>query len=248
MSKPLIGICPSLRPTPVFGTAHFLHTRYVALISGNGALPAILPVVCTREEARELLERVDGLLLTGGNDIDPSEYGQAARRPEQLGPRERTVSDFAYVREARDRGMPALGICLGAQTMNVAFGGALLQHIGEDVPGALQHEAEPDGRSHDHPVRIEPGTALARALGVEEAVVNSFHHQGIGEVAPGFRIAARCPDGIIEAIERVDHPFTIGVHWHPERMPDAETTRRLVRAFVDAARGAWSHVGSHPRA
>ena len=240
MAKPLVGICPSLRPTPVFGTAHFLYTRYVALVANGGALPVILPVVSTREEARELLERVDGLLLTGGEDIDPAHYGQTARMPEKLGLRERTVSDFAFALETKDRGMPVLGICLGAQTMNVAFGGTLLQHIPEDVPGALEHKAEIEGQSPDHLVRIEPGTTLARALGVTEAVVNSFHHQGIGALAPGFRVAARSPDGIIEAIERADHPFYIGVEWQPERMPDSETSRRLLRAFVDATRGAWA--------
>lgn len=240
MSKPLIGICPNLRSTEPFGDAYFLYSRYASLISQSGALPVILPLVGNREEARELLERVEGLVLTGGADIDPKHYGQAARHPDRLAPRERTTSDFAYVREAKDRGMAALGICLGAQTLNVAFGGSLLQHIPEDVPGALEHEDEPEGVSPDHPIRIEPGTILARALGVDSATVNSYHHQGIGEVAAGFRVAARSPDGIIEAIERTDHPFFIGVHWHPERMPESEMTRRLLRAFVDATRGAWA--------
>ena len=122
MPKPLVGICPSLRRTQAFGDAHFLYSRYVAMVAGNGALPVILPVVATREEARELLERVDGLMLTGGTDIDPAHYGQTARRPDQIGPRELTASDIAYAREASDRGMPVLGVCLGAQTMNVAFG------------------------------------------------------------------------------------------------------------------------------
>jgi len=240
MGKPLVGICPSLRVTPAFGTAHFLYTRYVALVANGGALPVILPVVSTRAEARELLERVDGLLLTGGEDIDPTHYGQKARMPEKLALRERTASDFAFALEAKDRGMRLLGICLGMQTMNVAFGGTLHQHIPEDVPGALEHRSEVEGQSPDHEVRIEPGTTLARAVGVTDAVVNSFHHQGIGNVAPGFRVAARSPDGIVEAIERTDHPFYIGVEWHPERMPDSQISRRLMRAFVDATRGAWA--------
>ncbi len=232
MSKPLVGICPNFKE--VGGrNGYFLHPNYAAIVSGSGALPVILPLVGNRQEARELLERVEGLMLTGGADIDPTHYGQAARHPDMVAPRERTESDFAYVREAKDRGMPVLGICLGAQTLNVAFGGTLLQHIPDDVPGALEHE---DGA--EHTIRIEPGTILRGALRVESATVNSYHHQAIGDLAPGFRIAARSPDGIVEAIERTDHPFFIGVHWHPERLSASDTTRKLLRAFVDAARGA----------
>jgi putative glutamine amidotransferase len=232
MARPLIGICPNFKE--VGGrTDYFLNPHYAAIISGSGALPIILPLVDNRQGAREILERVDGLVLTGGADIDPTHYGQSARHPDQIAPRERTGSDFAYAREAKDRGMAVLGICLGAQTLNVAFGGSLLQHIPDDVPGALEHR---DGA--EHAIRIEPGTILARALGVESATVNSFHHQGIGDLAPGFRISARSPDGIIEGIERTDHPFFMGVHWHPERLANSETTRRLLGAFVDATRGA----------
>jgi putative glutamine amidotransferase len=232
MSKPLIGIGPNFKE--VGGrNGYFLYPNYASIISGSGALPVILPLVGNRQEAREILERVEGLMLTGGLDIDPTHYGQTARHPEMVAPRERTVSDISYAQEAKDRGMPVLGICLGAQSLNVAFGGSLLQHIPDDVPGALPHE---DGA--EHLIKIEPGTVLMRTLGVESATVNSFHHQGIGDLAPGFRISARSPDGIIEAIERTDHPFFVGVHWHPERLSTSEITRRLLRGFVDATRGA----------
>ena len=237
MSKPLVGICPNFKE--VGGrNGYFLHPNYAAIVSGSGAIPVLLPLVGNRQEAREVLERVEGLMLTGGADIDPGHYGQAARHPDMIAPRERTESDFAYAREAKDRGMPVLGICLGAQSLNVAFGGSLLQHIPDDVPGALEHR---DGAEHS--IRIEPGTVLARALGMESATVNSYHHQGIGDVAPGFRISARShPDGLVEAIERADHPFFLGVHWHPERLEASDTTRRLLRAFVDATRGVRSAV------
>jgi putative glutamine amidotransferase len=240
MSKPLVGICPSLKSAGVWGDAHYLYSRYVTLVAQGGALPVILPVVATRSEAREIVQRIDGLLLTGGPDIDPARYGQTARFPDRLAIPARTASDLLFVHEAKDRGLPVLGICLGTQTLNVAFGGSLLQHIPEDVPGAMEHEDEPEGTAPEHPIRIEPGTVLRHAIGLESATVNSFHHQGIGELAPGFRIAARSPDGVVEAIERTDHPFFLGVHWHPERMLESEVTRRLLRAFVDAARGAWT--------
>src|SRR5712671_4304146 len=192
MSKPLVGIGPNFKE--VGGrNGYFLQPHYAAIVSGSGALPVILPLVGNRQEAREILERMEGLVLTGGADIDPTHYGQAARHPDMIAPRERTDSDFAYAREAKDRGMPVLGICLGAQTLNVAFGGSLLQHIPDDVPGSLAHE---DGA--EHAIRIEPGTVLARALGMESVMVNSYHHQGIGDLAPGFRVSARSPDGIVE--------------------------------------------------
>ena len=132
MSKPLVGIAPNFK-TIEGATQYALKPNYAKIVSDSGAIPVVLPLVGNRQEARDVLERVQGLLLTGGLDIDPTHYGQAARHPDMIAPRERTESDFAYVREAKDRGLPTLGICLGTQTMNVAFGGTLLQHIPDDV-------------------------------------------------------------------------------------------------------------------
>ncbi|MGH7681513.1 MAG: gamma-glutamyl-gamma-aminobutyrate hydrolase family protein [Candidatus Eiseniibacteriota bacterium] len=239
MAKPLIGICPSIKPRQKRGDAYFLFASYVDLVARNGGLPVILPLAATLEEAREVVGRVDGVLLTGGEDIDPARYGQAVRRPELLGVSRRNDSDAYYARATQERGTPALGICLGIQVMNVEFGGSLLQHIPEDLPGSLEHEEEDEVHDNpEHSVAIEDGTILARILGGGAAVVNSFHHQSVDHVAPGFRVAARSSDGVVEAIERGDHPFYMGVQWHPERMPDAPPTRRLVGAFLDAARGA----------
>jgi putative glutamine amidotransferase len=238
MAKPMIGIGPYLKRNQRRGDAYFLYANYVSLIAQGGAMPVILPLASTLEEAREIAGRVDGLALTGGDDIDPIRYGQSARRPDRVGPAVRNDSDMYLARAAHERGAPTLGICLGAQIMNVEFGGTLLQHIEEDRPGALPHEDEPEGASPDHEIRIEPGTLLARATGVKDARVNSYHHQAIDRVAPGFRVSAQSKDGVVEAIERTDHPFYLGLQWHPERMLDAPITRRIVGAFVDAARGA----------
>lgn len=239
MAKPMIGICPNIRPTRNRGDAYFLLASYMNLVSRNGAMPAILPLVSTLEEAREVVGRFDGLLLTGGRDLEPTRYGQTARHPALLGPAARNTSDLYFARAAQERGTPTLGVCLGIQVMNVEFGGSLLQHIPEDLPGALEHEEEnDDADAPEHPVAIEPGTLLARIVGAEGGPVNSFHHQSVDRVAQGFRVSARSPDGVVEAIERTDHPFYIGIQWHPERMPDAPSTRRLMGAFLDAARGA----------
>jgi putative glutamine amidotransferase len=244
VAAPLIGIAPSFATSSADGTPHRnggslrIWRNYPGLIAQAGAIPVILPLVDTREEARALVDRLDGLVLTGGHDIDPARYGQNPRPETKPAAKERVASDLLLAKTAHEAGKPALGICLGLQTMNVVFGGTIFQHIPDDVPGALQHEDEPDGVSHDHAIRVERGTLLHRLLGVETAMVNSFHHQGLDLVAPGFQIAARAEDGVVEAIERSDHPFYLGVQWHPERSPASDVSRKIVRAFVDAARGA----------
>jgi gamma-glutamyl-gamma-aminobutyrate hydrolase PuuD len=160
MSKPLVGICPNLKHIGE-RNGYFLQPDYAAIVSEGGALPVILPFVSNRQEAREFLERIDGVLLTGGPDIDPIHYGQTARDPERypLAAPERTRSDFAYAQEAKDRGMPLLGICLGIQSINVAFGGSLLQHISDDVPTAMAH----DGGAHSRFPRAARTTSSRRS-------------------------------------------------------------------------------------
>ena len=238
MAKPVIGITPNVRPTKKRGDAHFVLSTYVAMIAANGAIPVIVPIVKTREEAREVLDRIDALLLTGGEDIDPETYGQTARRPDLIAPKDRIASDFAYARAAQEAAKPTLGVCLGIQIMNVAYGGTLFQHIEEDLPGAGEHEDDDQGSAPDHEVAIEPDTLLRSIAGTDRATVNSYHHQSVAQVAPGFRLAARAQDGVIEAIERTDLPFYLGVQWHPERMASSDLTRRLIGALADAARGA----------
>ena len=151
MAKPLIGVGPNIRPTKNRGDAYFLLASYVDLVSRSGAMPTILPLVSTLEEAREMVGRVDGLLLTGGKDLEATRYGQSTRHPDSLGSPARNASDLYLARAAQERGTPTLGICLGVQVMNVEFGGTLLQHIPEDLPGALGHEEEGDEKA-DAPV------------------------------------------------------------------------------------------------
>jgi len=238
MARPLIGITPNVRDAGKRGTEHVVLTAYVTMIAQAGAIPMIVPAVKNLEEARDVLARLDGLLLTGGKDIDPSAYGQTPRHPDRLASPDRIASDLAYARAAIESEVPTLGVCLGVQVMNVADRGSLFQHIPEDLPGALGHEDDDEGNSPDHEIAIEPGTKLRDLLGVERAVVNSYHHQSIAQVAPGWRLAARASDGVVEAIERADRFFCLGVQWHPERMLGSEITRRLAGALVDAARGA----------
>ncbi|HEX7077668.1 MAG TPA: gamma-glutamyl-gamma-aminobutyrate hydrolase family protein [Candidatus Eisenbacteria bacterium] len=243
MAKPLIGITPNIRPTRTRGDGHFVLSTYVRMVARAGAIPLIVPIVATREEAREVLDRLDAIVLTGGGDLDPAMYGQTTRRPELLAPPERVASDFAYAAAAEAEARPTLGICLGCQILNVAGGGTLFQHIPEDLPGAGEHEDDEDGVAPEHEIALEAGSRLRAIAGVDRAVVNSYHHQSIAEPGRGFSLAARGQDGVIEAIERPELPFHVGVQWHPERMPDAALTRRLMAALVDAARGAPSRRG-----
>ena len=238
MAKPLIGICPNIRPTQRRGDAYFLLASYVDLVSRGGAMPVILPLAATLEEAREVVGRVDGLLLTGGSDLDPTRYGQTARRPELLGPRgPKRVrlllrARGAGARHADPRHLPGhSGDERGVRRV------AAPAHPRGPAGGAGARRGRGARRRPEHAVAIEPddpgpGARHGRCM------VNSFHHQSVDRVAPGFRVAARSTDGVVEAIERADHPFYVGVQWHPERMPDAPSTRRLMGAFLDAARGA----------
>ncbi|HYJ33149.1 MAG TPA: gamma-glutamyl-gamma-aminobutyrate hydrolase family protein [Candidatus Binatia bacterium] len=238
MAKPLIGITPNIRDTKNRGTEHVVLSQYVAMIAEAGAIPLIVPAVSTAAEAREVLARLDGLLMTGGKDIEAERYGQETRDRERLAHADRVASDFAYAAATLELERPTLGVCLGTQVMNVAGRGTLHQHLPEDLPGAAEHEDDDEGGSPDHDVVIEPGSRLRELLGVARARVNSYHHQAIASVAPGWRVGARAVDGVIEAIEREDRPFYLGVQWHPERMRGSEVTRRLAAALVDAARGA----------
>jgi putative glutamine amidotransferase len=161
------------------------------------------------------LAGVDGLLLSGGGDVDPVHFG-AAPEPD-LGPvdPERDAFELALYRAARERGLPVLGICRGIQLIAVAEGGDLVQHLAPR-PGAVQHEQVSRDGDPIHEIRIEPGTHLAAAFGRDRVRVNSYHHQAVGRVPDGLRTVATSSDGVVEAIEERDGPFLLAVQWHPE--------------------------------
>ena len=188
------------------------------------------------ERAEDYLSLIDGLIVSGGAfDIDPALFGAAERHPTVTTKDARTAFEWAMTRRALDRDMPVLGICGGQQLLHVVLGGTLIQHIPDEVPGALAHE-QPNPRDEPgHRVRIIDGTRLHRIVGVGELQVNSAHHQAAKDVPVGVAIGAVADDGVIEAIEAPEHRFCIGVQWHPE-FEISEGDRRLFAAFVDAAR------------
>jgi putative glutamine amidotransferase len=230
--RPLIGVTTSeLRPSTMATTrrqgepAHpemALGMTYLRTLDEAGAMPVVLPPVISEVDA--LLDRLDGVVLSGGPDLDPAAYGARERHPE-LGPTEPSLDAFelALAAAALERGTPILAVCRGAQALNVACGGTLHQHI----PG---HRQTAPAREWTHQVQVAARSRLARILHPGALPVNSFHHQAVDRLGAGLQIVATAPDGTVEAIEGAG--FVIGVQWHAETLP---AHRRLFDALVAAA-------------
>ena len=190
-------------------------------------------------DAAHLLDGLDGLILSGGGDIDPQHYGEP--KHDAFSPAEdgRDATELALAREAVARSLPLLAICRGAQVLNVASGGTLEQDIPSSIDGAQEHYVETTPSTIAHDVWVTSGSVLARLLSerIEEdtLAVNSRHHQAVKTVAPGFTASATAPDGVIEAIERPDLPFCLGVQWHPENFWRTGEFRALFEGLVAAA-------------
>jgi putative glutamine amidotransferase len=214
--------------------ASFLPAGYFQGISAAGGIAVLLPPQpVDRDIAARVLDGLAGLVITGGKDVDPGAYGQARHPATDQPIRDRDAWELALSSEALRRGLPVLGICRGAQVLNVALGGTLHQHL-PDVLGDSRHRAG-NAVFTTMPVRTVPGTRLAGLIG-ESADVQCYHHQGIAELGEGLVVSARVadePDGLIEAIELPGANFALAVQWHPEESLD---DLRLFTAIVDAAR------------
>jgi putative glutamine amidotransferase len=234
LSKPIIGIGSDVHHVEGSRDSAFSYLTYVEAVRKAGAIPVLIPP--QPENAAEVVEQLDGILLAGGEDADPALYNEE-RHPtvtDTMDPR-RQGNDVALARAARERGIPTLGICLGMQVMNVAAGGSLVQDIDSQVGTEIQHASRPENRAR-HDVLVEQGTRIASILPATELNVNSSHHQAVRNLAEGLRITAHAPDGIVEGLEDPRHPFYVGVQWHPEDMPGEASAEALFGAFVQAAR------------
>jgi putative glutamine amidotransferase len=236
MTRPLIGITARHVPTTQGLPAVQILRAYVTAIVDAGGAPILIPPDLPEDGWRTLLDRLDGILFSGGADIG-LEHFDGEPHPAVEVESARDAIELPLLRAAVDGDRPFLGICRGFQVMNVALGGTLYTHILDQHPNALQHDnAEGRPRTYlAHPVRIEAGTRLAEILGLPLVQVNSLHHQGIRDLAPTLKATALAPDGLIEGIELPDHRFALAVQWHPEWMTSHEEMRKLFRAFVAAA-------------
>jgi putative glutamine amidotransferase len=217
MTRRLIGITGGYRRRKTQRADEFyLLADYFDSVELAGGVPVLIPQIGGDEALRDLLGRLDGLVITGGPDTPPSRYGQQphpATKP--VHPR-RDDFDFRCLGAALELGLPILAICYGAQLLNVFLGGTLIQDIPSQRPSAERHVQ--DGPRLIHPIQIEPGTKLARCLGVTELGANSSHHQAVDRLGCGLRVSARSRDGIVEGIETEDDRLILGVQWHPEEL------------------------------
>jgi len=238
---PLIGI-PSCLRTINERAFHGVNERYPsAVIDATGCLPVLIPAIGSKVDVCALLDRLDGLLLTGSpSNVHPSHYGAIPSHPEILHDRERDATTLPLIREAVRRDLPILAICRGIQELNVALGGTLHQRVHE-VPGRLNHRSRkdsPDGPyGPAHSVALTMGGLLASFVGAAEVMVNSLHSQGIDRLAPRLRVEAVAPDGQIEAVSLPEARFVVGVQWHPEHKAlDNPFSSALFSAFARACR------------
>jgi putative glutamine amidotransferase len=225
---------------------HGVNDKYpAAVIDATGCLPILIPAVGSKVDMCGLLDRLDGLLLTGSpSNVHPSQYGSKPSHPEILHDPERDATTLPLLREAVRRDLPILAICRGIQELNVALGGTLHQRVHE-VPGRLNHRARkdsPDGPyGPAHNVTFTPGGLLASLAGTAAVMVNSLHSQGVDCPAPSLRVEAVAPDGQIEAVSMPGARFTLGVQWHPEyKVLENPFSKALFSAFADACGAAFA--------
>jgi putative glutamine amidotransferase len=214
--RPLIGIAPGYDPDR--GMIE-LRPEYAFGIAEAGGIPVLLPVpdeLIPEDRWTPVLDRLDGLLLSGGPDLAPAEFGEPPLKGLGRVVPERDRFELVFVRMALQRDLPILGICRGIQTLAVAAGGTLYQDIDSQVAGVWQHRQAAPRWHVSHSVRLLPGSIMAEAYGCTEIMVNTFHHQAVKGVPEGFAATGWSGDGLIEAIESIRHRLAFGVQWHPE--------------------------------
>jgi putative glutamine amidotransferase len=229
-NKPTIGITTDIK-TVVNDESFVIEKTYTMAIANAGGIPIFLPTLSgNRSLLKDIVTKIDGLLLPGGRDMDPKFYNEEPHpelRPMSL---ERTESEMIILEEALERDMPVLGVCGGMQLINVFFGGSLFQDIPTIISNALSHE-----RGSVHEIHVEENTLLEKIVKEKNFSIKSYHHQSVKALGRGLKVCAKCPDGVVEGIE-ITNSFILGLQWHPER-EETEISTRIYKAFVDACKG-----------
>lgn len=229
--KPLIGINADFRRNKRRGYENVLHEEYINAVHRAGGLPIILPVFGTRRDVIEALNRINGLLLSGGDDINPAKFGQKKHPKLDLLVEAKEESDFWLAQEALKRNIPILGICYGHQLVNVILGGTLIQ----DIPSQIGRKVKHSKRLHD--AVLKENSLVKKILGRNCVSVYSSHHQAVGKAGKGLKVTAVSPiDGIIEACEGANNRFLLCLQWHPEVMDKDKKQMRLFREFIRKCR------------
>ena len=235
-------------PTPLIGITTYRHTHsqgygwarlgilysYVQAVSQVGGIPVMIPLGLPEDQLMAMLPRLDGILLSGGGDIDPGLYGGESHPRVRYVDPDRDFVELQLVRKVVQDRIPFLGICRGIQMINIALGGTLFTHIPDQLPGAIHHPYI-EGKPREfiaHEVQIQPGSHLFDIMDLPSVQVNSMHHQGIDRLATDLHATAHAPDGLIEGVELRDYPFGIAVQWHPEWLTKMAPMHALFQSFV----------------
>ena len=231
MTRPLIGVCGEFAQIDVYDArlpAHFSLTNYSRSVEKAGGIPVILPITQDESVIEGLIDRLDGVLVTGGVDVEPSAYGQdRVPEVEEVDPA-RDSFEFALIRRLVERNTPTLGICRGIQSVAVAMGGELTQHVDDHMRADLHNQTA-------HTVEIEADSRLASIVGTTSLEVNSLHHQVVSAAPVGSRVVAHNPDGHIEAIEFEQADRVLAVQWHPEMLRHRAQHLALFEHLVESA-------------
>lgn len=236
-TKPLIGLNADYRAAkkdaPAFS---YVCAGYFDAITKTGGVPIVIPPLEDQGDLERILDLLDGLVMVGGADLDPRRDGFMLHPSVRLLDGRRETFDRRLVRMASERRLPLFGIGVGMQLLNLSEGGNLFLHIPEDMPKALPHRDSLDP-AHRHALEVVPGTLMERVYGEGEIRVNSTHHMAIDEVAPGFMVTARCPDGVVEAIESTQSDwFAFGTQFHPESESASALDMRIFEEFIDGVK------------
>lgn len=249
--RPIIGITTqTLEAIPgELPRCWVMSQRYVDVLTSVGAIPWVIPLSHDMSTLRAVYERLDGVFLPGGVDVDPDQYSESRLPACGVTDADRDRVEVALVQWAMADRKPVLAVCRGVQVLNVASGGTLYQDLAEWCDAAIKHDYWPSEvrQRQDlvHDVSIEAGTQLASIIGAGATNVNSMHHQGIKTLAPGLVVNARAPDGLIEGVEGRDDGYLIGVQWHPEELVETDPAmRRLFESFIESARSFQPEIAA----